>query len=213
MNNQNHRFWKVLCWNVRGINSDEKWNPIKNTIIEAGCDVFCFHETKRQICDAQFLRKFSPPGFDSFEILPSNGASSGLIIGWKSSAFSGQLVFQNNFAITVKLTAKHNNDYWFLTNVYGPCTHEGKRSFIQWFKHYTAVVGENWLVVGDFNLLRKPENRNKPEGDVNEMLLFNDAISSLGLIELPLYGKKFTWTNKQPSPLMERLDWFFTSSS
>ena len=48
---------------------------------------------------------------------------------------------------------------------------------------------------------------------MNEMWLFNEAISSLGLIELPLYGRKYTWTNKQPSPLMERLDWFFTSSS
>jgi len=45
------------------------------------------------------------------------------------------------------------------------------------------------------------------------MLLFNEAMSALGLVELPLYGKKFTWTNKQPSPLLERLNWFFTSSS
>jgi hypothetical protein len=67
--------------------------------------------------------------------------------------------------------------------------------------------------VGDFNLMRKLENMNKPGGEVNEMLLFNDAIRSLGLIELPLYGRKYTWTNKQPSPLLERLDWFFTSSS
>jgi hypothetical protein len=67
--------------------------------------------------------------------------------------------------------------------------------------------------VGDFNLLRKPENRNRAGGDINEMLLFNDAINHLGLIELPLYGRRFTWTNKQESPLMERLDWFFTSSS
>lgn len=68
-------------------------------------------------------------------------------------------------------------------------------------------------MVGDFNLIRKPENRNRPGGDVNEMLLFNEAISALGLIELPLYGKKYTWTNKQSPPLLERLDWFFTSSS
>lgn len=60
--------------------------------------------------------------------------------------------------------------------------------------------------MGDFNLIRKPENRNKPGADVNEMLLFNGAINALGLIELPLYGKKFTWTNKLPSPLLERLD-------
>jgi hypothetical protein len=26
-------------------------------------------------------------------------------------------------------------------------------------------------------------------------------------------GNKFTWTNKQVSPLLERLDWFFASTS
>jgi len=45
------------------------------------------------------------------------------------------------------------------------------------------------------------------------MLLFNEAISALGLVELPLYGKKFTWSNKQQPPLLERLDWFFSSLS
>lgn len=45
------------------------------------------------------------PGFDSFEMLPSNGASCGLIIAWKSAVFSGQLVFQNNFALTIFFNA------------------------------------------------------------------------------------------------------------
>ena len=45
------------------------------------------------------------------------------------------------------------------------------------------------------------------------MLLFNEAISALGLVELPLYGRKFTWSNMQQSPLLERLDWFFSSIS
>lgn len=44
-------------------------------------------------------------------------------------------------------------------------------------------------------------------------MFFNEAISSLGLIEIPLKGRRFTWSNKQFSPLLERLDWFFTSSS
>jgi len=205
--------WKILCWNVRGINSDEKWNPIRDTITEAGCDVFCFQETKRQTFNSEFLRKFSPYSYDAFEFLPSVGASGGLITAWKSNVFNGQLVFQNGFSITVKLTAKHNGDTWFLTNVYGPCTQDAKRDFIQWLKQYNTYENDNWLIVGDFNFLRKPENRNKPGGDINEMLMFNDATSSLGLVELPLYGRKYTWTNKQPSPLLERLDWFFTSST
>lgn len=104
------------------------------------------------------------------------------------------------------MTAKHNGDFWYLANIYGPCSHEGKRDFLRWFKHYNISDNDNLLLVGDFNLIRKLENRNRTWGDVNEMLLVNDAINHLGLIELPLYGRSFTWTNKQASPLMERLD-------
>jgi endonuclease/exonuclease/phosphatase family metal-dependent hydrolase len=70
-----------------------------------------------------------------------------------------------------------------------------------------------WLVVGDFNLYRNPADRNRPEADIPEMLMFNEAISALGLIELPLKGQRFTWTNRQHPPLLERLDWFFTSAN
>lgn len=33
----------------------------------------------------------------------------------------------------------------------------------------------------------------------------------IGLVELPLKGKGFTWSNMQADPLLEQLDWFFTS--
>jgi hypothetical protein len=42
-------------------------------------------------------------------------------------------------------------------------------------------------------------------------LAFNEAINKLGVIEIPLCGQTFTWSNKQQDPLLERLDWFFVS--
>jgi len=42
---------------------------------------------------------------------------------------------------------------------------------------------------------------------------FNQAICALGVIEIPLHGRHFTWSNKQFNPLLERLERFFTSSS
>jgi hypothetical protein len=38
------------------------------------------------------------------------------------------------------------------------------------------------------------------------MVAFNEVISKLGIIELPLSSHQFTWTNKQHHPLLERLD-------
>jgi hypothetical protein len=46
--------------------------------------------------------------------------------------------------------------------------------------------------------------------DLNDMLLFNEAISNLGIMELPIKGRKFTWSNMHKDPLLEKLDWFFT---
>jgi len=66
--------WKVLSWNVSGINSDKKWNVIRDRVSESCCDVICLQETKRSHFDAMFIRQFCPPVFDQFEFLPSNGA-------------------------------------------------------------------------------------------------------------------------------------------
>jgi endonuclease/exonuclease/phosphatase family metal-dependent hydrolase len=67
--------------------------------------------------------------------------------------------------------------------------------------------------VGDFNLIRHPENTNKPGGDNNLVMAFNEAISKLGVIEIPLSGQEFTWSNKQHQSLLERLDWFIISQA
>lgn len=45
------------------------------------------------------------------------------------------------------------------------------------------------------------------------MFMFNNAISALGLIEIILQGRKYTWSNMQPNPLLQKLDWVFTSSA
>jgi hypothetical protein len=69
------------------------------------------------------------------------------------------------------------------------------------------------LNMGDFNLIQRSSDRNKPGGNVRDMLNFNAAISSLRLEELKFNGNKFTWINKQESPLLERLDSAFASPS
>jgi endonuclease/exonuclease/phosphatase family metal-dependent hydrolase len=43
------------------------------------------------------------------------------------------------------------------------------------------------------------------------MMLFNNAIQSHNLEDISLKGRNFTWSNMQDSPLLEKLDWVFTS--
>ena len=65
--------------------------------------------------------------------------------------------------------------------------------------------------MGDFNYIRDPDNRNKPGGNIHDMITFNDIIRQQQLIELPVKGRTYTWSNMQTDPLLEQIDWFFTS--
>jgi exonuclease III len=90
--NFNYLVWKVLCWNIRGLNSDDKQRAVYNKIIESGCAVACFQETKKETFDRHFLRNCYPKQFDCSAFSPSVGASGGILVVWKSSVFEGVLV-------------------------------------------------------------------------------------------------------------------------
>ena len=66
--------------------------------------------------------------------------------------------------------------------------------------------GQDWLFLGDFNYMRAPDNRNKPGGNMQDMLTFNDIIHKQQLIELPVQGHAYTWSNMQIDPLLEQID-------
>jgi hypothetical protein len=100
----------------------------------------------------------------------------GLIIIWKSSQLIGSLSFVNEYAISVDFQSKFDQSEWVSTNVYGPCTPEGKMLFLRWLKQIQMPEDVDWLIAGNFNLIRSPENRNKPGGDVTDMLLFNEGV-------------------------------------
>jgi exonuclease III len=87
------RTWKVLCWNMREINSSSKWNSIRNKIKDNSCDIVCLQETKRESFDQAYIRNFCPPGLDNFNYINSVGASGGAIIIWKGSRFNDQTIF------------------------------------------------------------------------------------------------------------------------
>lgn len=151
-NNQN-RSWKVLCWNVRGLNAERKWSTIRDKILECQADIVCLQETKKDLFDRAFIRKICASDFDAFEFLPSIGASGGVITIWKSRFFDGNLIYSNEFGISVEFKSTLDYATWILTNAYGTCTSEGKRNFVHWLKNIQMPDDREWLIVGDFNLI------------------------------------------------------------
>jgi hypothetical protein len=108
-------------------------------------------------------------------------------------------------------TMKYLTRYFYVTNVYAPCDTEGRTEFIEWFMTLDYSLYDLWIVMGDFNMIRSTADRNRLGGNLSNILHFNSIIQEHDLEEIPLKGRNYTWSNMQDNPLLEKLDWIFTS--
>ena len=92
MNQGSKRNWKVLCWNVRGLNSELRHSSVREKISESQCAIACLQETKLTDCSRSLVKAVCPMGFDQFIESPLRGASGGLLTTWRSDMFQGTLV-------------------------------------------------------------------------------------------------------------------------
>jgi hypothetical protein len=123
------------------------------------------------------------------------GASSGLLTVWNGTVFDGELVFQNTYSLTIKFTPLITRQSFHLTNIYGPTTSVDKAAFISWLYNFDASEFEDSILMGDFNLIRSPDNQNRGGGNPSEMMLFNDLILHLDLLDIPFQGRNFSRSN------------------
>jgi exonuclease III len=124
-----HRRLKILSHNIRGINSDIKWNSLRNNIMGINCDIICIQETKKESFDDSYIRRFYNRSLDKFAFGPSIGASEGFLTIWKGSHFDAEVIEQNSFGHTISFRTKLTNQVWWLTNIYAPCPLTEERNF------------------------------------------------------------------------------------
>ena len=100
----------MLCWNVRGLNSEARQHDVRAKIEESKCSIICLQETKCENFDIRIIRSFCPRRFDQFAFSPSVGASGGILVIWNSSIFHGQLIDIQRFSVVVSFQSLQNSE-------------------------------------------------------------------------------------------------------
>lgn len=85
MNRVNHRCWKVLSWNVSGLNTYVRQHDIRAKIEESQSAIVFLQETKFSFFDQRFLTNLCPKRFDHF-------AYSTSIVNWWGLRFTNLVV-------------------------------------------------------------------------------------------------------------------------
>jgi hypothetical protein len=68
-----------------------------------------------------------------------------------------------------------------------------------------------WCIGGDFNVVRFPCERSRRFQTITAMLDFSEFIFDQGLMDIPLVGGNFTWSNNRDLQSWSRIDRFLLS--
>jgi exonuclease III len=96
-----------------------------------------------------------------------------------------------------------------ITVVYGPQGDVAKLQFLQKLRDIHPPRHDRWLILGDFNLIYQAEDKNNSNLNRRLMGSFKAVIDDLGLKEISLNGRRFTWSNEQDTPTLTRIDRVF----
>jgi hypothetical protein len=81
-----------------------------------------------------------------------------------------------------------------------------RKIFIRELRALKNSVRPHWLLIGDFNLIYKAQDKNNGRLNRGLMLRFRRALNHMEVQELDLKGGQFTWSNNQTNPTLTRID-------
>jgi DNA phosphorothioation-dependent restriction protein DptG len=81
--------YKILSWNVRGLNNSTKQEDVKQIINSVKPDIVCLQETKLAAINQSTIKNVLGHDYDnSFAFLPAVGTKGGILLAGRDSLFS-----------------------------------------------------------------------------------------------------------------------------
>lgn len=127
--------------------------------------------------------------------MPSEGASGGLISICDDKVICSEEVLKSQRCLAAKVKSLGVDFQWAMANVYGPDEEREKALFLNSIISVQSQWPIPWCIGGDFNMIRFPQEKKRGRFISVSMSTFSNSINSQELVDLPLVGRRFTWTN------------------
>jgi exonuclease III len=203
----------ICSWNLRGLGQQSKCDEVLAELISLRPSLVLLQETK--LSEISFLKakSFLPTNLQSYAFKPAVGSAGGILTANSVNLFALDTFVQHNFDLTTELSLLHNNQKFYVTNVYAPTDHNLKPEFLLELAQISPQNDSPWMVIGDFNLTRNASDKNNSSFRQDEADAFNDLINNLALIEFPLTDRLYTWSSNRSEPTLQRIDRVFINQA
>ncbi|XP_022006789.1 uncharacterized protein LOC110905205 [Helianthus annuus] len=183
--------WASL--NMKGAGGPGKASLVRNLIKDNNVGFISLQETQMSNMPDSKIRGFWNNSAMEYVKVDAAGRSGGLLSIWNPSLFKKNMEIVDQNFILVKGELMGENTELVVVNIYAPSSGTERRQVWDKLLDLRDSTLGMWLIIGDFNEVRVPEDRWNSNFDGNNAQHFNNFISTAGLLEYPMSGRKFTF--------------------
>ena len=196
---------QVICWNVRGLNNQAKRKAVCDFVSMVKVNLACLQETELDVIDQYMVMQRLGPSFDGHAYLPAVDTRGGILLAWDGTTLTVDNVVLNDNFLTGLVHTKVGQPWW-ITVVYGPQGDELKTQFLEDLKNRRVGCLGPWMVLGDFNMIIRPTDKNNTNINRRMMSKFRDFVDEHELKEMYMHGRRYTWSNERDAPTLTKID-------
>ncbi|KAK3226982.1 hypothetical protein Dsin_006844 [Dipteronia sinensis] len=195
----------------KGLGASEKKRVVRKLVTKYKPCIFFIQETKLSVLDSEVFHKLGGMVLPRGIGVESIGTAVGLISLWNEDLFSVKACISNNRCIILSgVLVKLNKEVVFC-NVYAANNESERKELCDYILDSEAYFPIPWCISGDFNTVLDTSERRGGWGSRVSIRNFNSFILGAKVIDIPLRGIPFTWSNHRVEESWARLDWFLIS--
>jgi hypothetical protein len=146
---------------MQGLGDDGKCTVVRDHVIAANPSVLCIYlGDKASFLSAWKARSFLPPALSQFSNADADGSRGGMLTAFDPRLLNLKSSDARRFSLTTSFESTTSDVAFTVNNVYAPSDHDLTQDFVTEMVGLTAVVSGPWLIIGNFNLIRVPAEKN-----------------------------------------------------
>ncbi|XP_074277583.1 uncharacterized protein LOC141601217 [Silene latifolia] len=184
---------KFAVWNIRGLNDSLKQLEVGRLLSNNKIDVFGLVETHVKTHKEDGIMSQFPN-----YVVVSNNIQGRVWLFYNPSTVVINKVVLHEQLIHCEAWFKMSNQHIAITFVYGYNDPRARVGLWDKLSYISSTMVLAWVVLGDFNVVRRLNERAGPNPPANQDIIdFNACLANCYLDDIHSMGSEFTWTNKQ----------------
>ncbi|KAK3229325.1 hypothetical protein Dsin_001206 [Dipteronia sinensis] len=201
----------AMSWNVRGLGKEVKKRKVRSVVLSQKPMVLFIQESKLNVFDRNIIRSIGGYLLSRGVGVEAIGSAGGLITLWNESLFTPTDCILNRWCIVLVGKLLKQDKQVAFCNVYAPTIESERKELWGFLLNLQLSFTVPWVMGGDFNTVLLEKERRGGVFNKWSARAFNSFILHAKVIDTPLRGMEFTWSNNRESGSWARLDRFLVS--